>query len=195
MKLNNNKGFLGFSFGKSKNKTTNAAPEFVKSPEYAEAEGARKTIFDRLNAYGADPNYGAVTPDWSNIWETAKNRVNQYFWGSPTDPGVAGKVKASAARRGVSESPALTNSLTRLGATEGGIMSNMATEQGVEQARLAESGRQTWLQTMMALANMKPGGTFYTPWSKSSGTNFGVQGQTKDGTGFLSSIFKTIGIG
>lgn len=195
MKLNNNKGFFDFSFGKSKSKQTNAAPEFVKSPEYAESEGARKTIFDRLNAYGADPNYGAVTPDWSNIWETAKNRVNQYFWGSPTDPGVAGKVKASAARRGVSESPALTNSLTRLGATEGNVLSGMATEQGIEQARLAEDGRQTWLQTMMALANMKPGGTFYTPWSKNSQTQFGIKSNADDATAGISSIFKMIGLG
>lgn len=195
MRLNNNKGFLGFNFGGSKSKTKNAAPEFVKSPEYAESEGARKTIFDRLNAYGADPNYGAVTPDWSSIWETAQNRVKQYFWGSPTDPGVANKVKASAARRGVSESPALTNSLTRLGATEGNALSEMATQQGVEQARLAESGRQTWLQTMMALANMKPGGTFYSPWSKTSGINYGVQASTDDAGGTMSNMLKMIGLG
>ncbi len=170
-------GFLGFDWGSSKTKNRNATPEFVKSPEYAESDQARKDIFAKLQQFGADPNYGAVTPDWENIWSTAQNRVKQYFWGSPTDPGVAGKIKSSAARRGVSESPALTAAMTKLGATEANTLGEMATQQGIQKTNLAESGRQSWLQTMMAMANMKPGGTFYTPWSTSKTNQLGIQGQ------------------
>lgn len=172
---------LGAMFGggyeSKKSATYNAAPEFVQAPDYAESEGARTKWWDLLQQFGQEPGYGAIQPDWGQIWEDAQNKVKQYYWGSPTDPGVVNKVKSSAAARGVSESPALTKMMARMGASEGNALSSMATEQAKEQANLSEQGRQFYLQNLMGLSNMNPQGTFYTPWSKTKSSGWNVDGQ------------------
>ena len=184
--LFNNKGFLNFggSYNKEKKETTQtqATPEWAQQPDYAESEGARKSWWEQLQAFAGQPGYGAISPDWEQIWQTAQNKVKQYFWGSPTDPGLAGKVKASAARRGVSESPAMENSLLRMGATESGVMSDLATQEATNKATFAEEGRQNYLQQLQSLAGLKTQGQFWTPWqtSQSSGSSWGLNAKLGD---------------
>ena len=132
------------------------APIITQLPDYAESTGARQDWWSKLQSWGADPNYGAVTPDWADIWTNAQNKVRQYYWGSPTQMGVAGKVKASAARRGVSDSAALDANLTALGAEEAGKISDMSTQIGIQKTNLAESGRQSWLNSLSNLAKVQP---------------------------------------
>ncbi len=144
------------------------APEFYPGPkpeqyaEFPEAEAARETWWGKLQEFGKEPGYGAISPDWGDIWEESQRKVKQYYWGGPGgEPGVAGKVRASAARRGVSESPALEAEMGRMGRAEAGDIRSMATEQAFQKAKFAEAGRQNWLQQMQAMTSLRP--MYYQP--------------------------------
>lgn len=178
MNIFNNKGFFNFGggYGSSSKKTEQAKPEWAQAPDYPESKAARAKWWDILQQFAEEPGYGAIQPDWASIWKNAQNKVSQFFWGSPTDPGVVGKIKASAARRNVSESPALTNMLARMGATEANVLSDMAVKQATKQAELGESGRLSLLQNLAGLTQMKPQGTFWTPWTKGSSSGWSVEG-------------------
>ena len=136
-------------------------PKFYEEPLFPEAETARVDWGKRIQEWGMDPDYGAISPDWGEIWEQAQKRVQQYYWGGPEGgAGIAGKVKASAARRGVSESPALETMMGRMGAMEAGELGDIATEQAVTRAEFGERGRGTWLENVRALSAMRKPGTW-----------------------------------
>ena len=127
-----------------------------------EASAAQKTWWDKLQSWGSDPNYGAISPEWDDIWDLASKKINQYYWGGVGTTGEAGKVKASAARRGVSQSPALENSLSLLGMSEAGNISDLAKQEAINKATFAEQGRENWLTSLMNLAGYKSGSTTTT---------------------------------
>jgi len=137
---------------------------FKEAPEHKETSAARSKWWDMLQQFGGEKGFGAIQPDWANIWENAQSKVRQYFWGGPNDPGVVGKVKASAARRGVSESPAMEKMIGRMGETESNVLSDMAVQQGLKEAELSESGRLNYLQSLGSMANQNVQGQFFTPW-------------------------------
>lgn len=137
---------------------------FKSAPEHEESAGARAKWWDLMQQWGGQPGYGAVQPDWGSIWDNAQRKVQQYFWGSATDPGLVGKVKASSARRGVSESPASEAMISRMGATEANVLSDMAVQQGLKEAELSESGRLNYLQSLGTLSGQNMAGQFFTPW-------------------------------
>lgn len=124
-----------------------------------EAQQAQKTWSEKLQSWGSDPNYGAISPEWDDIWDLASKKINQYYWGGVGDTGLAGKVKASAARRGVSQSPALENSLSLLGMSEAGQISDAAKQEAINKATFAEQGRENWLTSLMNLAGFTSGKT------------------------------------
>lgn len=133
------------------------APKPEQYAEFPEAEQARKTWFGKLQEWGKEPGYGAISPDWDDIWQRAQSKVSQYYWGGPGgQPGLAGKVRGSAARRGVSQSPALETELTRMGMQEASDIKGMATEQAVQEAKFGEAGRQNWFQSLMGLTGVRP---------------------------------------
>ena len=188
-RIKNNRGIFGLgasadystSTTNAKSRQENAPTEFSVAPEYAESEGARKSWWEQLQSFAGQPGYGAISPDWASIWENAQKKVQQYFWGSPTDPGLVGKVKSSAAARGVAESPAREKMIQRMGATESGVLSDMAVQQAQSEAEFAESGRLNYLQQLQTLAGYTPQVAAYTPWqtkedtSKTSGWGVGLQ--------------------
>ena len=184
-RLFNNKGFLNFGGSYSKEKSesrTETGLDYMQKPEFKETDEARQTWWQQLQSFAGQPGYGAISPDWADIWQNAQKKVQQYFWGSPTDPGLAGKVKASAARRGVSESPAMENSLLKMGATESGVMSDLATQEATNKATFAEQGRQNYLQQLMQLSNTRSQGQFWNPWqtNQSSGSSWGLTAKVGD---------------
>lgn len=138
-------------------------PQFKKAEEYPEAKSARETWWDKLNQWGSQPDYGAISPDWEDIWSQAQRKVRNYFWGTATQPGLSDKVKASAARRGVSDSPALQTELTKMGQEEGSMLSDIAKEQAIQKANFSETGRQNWLSSLTNLSGLNPNGQWYTP--------------------------------
>lgn len=168
---------------------TPPAPTFHRAPEYEEATGARGTWWDKLKEWGKQPGYGAISPDWADIWGTAAKRIKQYYWGGPGgQPGLAGKVRASAARRGVSESPALETELTGMGYEEAGKMGDLATTMGIKEAEFGETGRQNWLTSLMSLAGMKVPGT----WSGGGSSQY-IQGQPSGAAGGLGQLLGGLG--
>ena len=126
-------------------------------PEYPEAIQARQGFSDKLTGWGEDPDYGAISPDWDDIYGKAQQRIRQYYWGSPVggdESGLAGKVRASAAGRNVSDSPALQHELNLMGIQEGQDVQELATGVATKQAEFGETGRQnymTWLSQLMGL--------------------------------------------
>jgi len=127
-----------------------------------EAQAAQKTWWEKLQEWGSDANYGAISPEWDDIWDLASKKINQYYWGGVGTTGEAGKVKASAARRGVSQSPALENSLALLGMSEAGNISDLAKQEAINKATFSEQGRENWLTSLMNLAGYKSGTTTTT---------------------------------
>lgn len=151
--------------------TTQAPPQFAQAPEYSEATGARATWWEKLQQWGGQPGYGAIAPDWGDIWNKAQARVNRFYWGGPAEGGgLAGKVRASAAARNVSQSPALEENIRQMGMGQGLQLGEMATEQAKTEAAFGETGRQNWLNSLMALTQMKPQVASYTPSTTTTGT-------------------------
>jgi len=144
-------------------------PTFFQTPEYGEAEGARGTWWVKLQEWGQQPGYGAIAPNWQDIWGQAQKKVSDYWRGTATTPGVMDRIKASVAQRGVAESPAYATLATRAGAEEAGQLKDIATTQATQEAQFGETGRQNWMQQLMALSQQKPEGTWWSPGAGMAG--------------------------
>ena len=129
---------------------------YKELPGYEESDEAREAMSGKLQEWGGQEGYGAIAPNWDEIWESAKGKVGRYYWGDVGGTGLAGKVRAGAARRGVSESPAIDTLLTQMGQQEGQQLGDMATEQATQKLAFGEQGRQNWYSQMQNMANMKP---------------------------------------
>lgn len=149
-------GVLGGLLGKDDEVNPEDLLVYKELPGYKESDAARGEWWNRLQEWGKQPGYGAIAPDWEDIWSRAKNKLTQYYWGGTMDTGLAGKVKASAARRNVSQSPALENMLTAMGMQEAQDVKELAGTQAEKQAAFSETGRQNWLTSLMNLTQMKP---------------------------------------
>ena len=136
--------------------------EFLQNPEYEEAEGARGKWWETLQKWGDDPSYGAISPDWSNIWETVQRQVKQYYDGGPLSTGMRDKLKASLARRNMSDSPASDYLMMASRVEEANDMKDIATEQGKQKSELTEKGRMNWLSSLQNLSQQKPAGQWQT---------------------------------
>ena len=145
---------------------------FKEAPEFGEAKGAREEWWETLQKWGAMPGFGAISPDFDQIWETAKSRVDQAFFGTPGgDTGAAGRVKASAARRNVSQSPAVDTNIANLGIARAGQLGDIATQQAVTQAGMGEQGRMAWLNSLMGLAGQRPQVAAFNPMQTSTSSS------------------------
>lgn len=134
---------------------------FTPTPEYAESTQARQAYGSKVSEWGNDPNYGAISPNWSDIWQKAQSKIKQYYWGGPGgQTGLADKVRASAAGRNVSESPALQTELTNMGYQEAADQGNLATEMATKEAEFGEQGRQNWMTWLSNLMGQKVSGNF-----------------------------------
>jgi hypothetical protein len=176
------------AFGGDENEDFNPEDLLVykQLPDYPESAGARGSWFGKLQEWGEQPGYGAISPAWNEAWDLAKKKINQYYWGGVGDTGLAGKVKASAARRGASQSPALENQLAMLGMSEAGQISDLGKEEAINKAKFGESARQNWMTSLQHLAGLKPA------YMTSTGVTGG--GSTTYGTGeALSDIFSGAG--
>ena len=164
----------GGLFGKeqTKSKTEIMAPKMA--PEFEEAVGARGKWWDTLQDWGGQEGYGAIQPNWDDLWENARGKVRQYYGGGPTGPGAINRMKSDAARQGMSGQPSTTRSLARMGMQEGQQLQDISVEQAMKEAMLGEQGRRTWLGSMQSLSGLKP--TLYSTGSTTSGTSGGGEG-------------------
>jgi len=155
------------------------APKFIEEPRFPETDAARQSWWDKIQQWGNMPGYGAIGPDWGDIWERVKERIGYQYWGGPGgQPGLAAKVRASAAARGVSESPALETELSRMGMQEASDVRGAATEQAIQEAMFGEKGRQNWLTNVAKISGLRvpgtwQGATMYTPPEDTSMSDLG----------------------
>lgn len=141
--------------------------DWLANPEYPHSQDARDLWWQKLQDWGKDPNYGAITPDWDNIWNTVQNRVKQYYEGGPLNPGVKDRVRSSLARRGMSENPASDYLMAQTDAQQSGELNDLATQQAMAKVNLANSGRETWLNSLQNFQAQKPAGQ----WSSQQNPN------------------------
>lgn len=136
-------------------------PKFTQAPDYAESEAARGNWWKTLQDWGSSGSFGAVMPNFEDVYKNAAKRVSQYYWGGPSgQTGLMDKIRAGAARRGVAESPAIDVLTQRAGAEEAGKLGDISANLDVTKAQAVESARTNWLQSMMNLAGLKPSGTW-----------------------------------
>ena len=150
--------FIGDLFGGGDNGDRQTVTEnrFEMAPEFPEAAGARATWADTLSRWGSQPGYGAIQPNWNDIWENARGKVQRYFNGGPEGPGVNAKIASRSAARGVADQAAGDVMLQRSDFQQGNKLQEIAIQQAMEEARLGESGRQNWMTSLMSLAGQKP---------------------------------------
>ena len=159
-------------------------PKWYQNPEYPEAGGARQNWAKTLTDWQGSGTYGANLPNFESIFENAKKRISQYYWGSPTGGGVIDKIRASAARRGVQDSPAADVLTSRMGAEEASKLGDISVGVDTQKAGAIEQARTNWLSSLMSLSQQKPSGT----WS--TGQSFQQPYQTG-----LSDVLSTLGTG
>lgn len=180
-------GILGGLLGGS-DEEEEWSPKYLQLPDYEESTGARGDWWSKLQEWGKDANYGAISPAWDEAWNLAKKKINQYYWGGVGDTGLAGKVKASAARRNASQSPALENQLALLGMSEAGQMSDLANTEAINKATFSENARQNWLTSLQNLAGLKP--SYMTNAGMSTGgTTYGTGQMIGDISSGIGNLF------
>lgn len=162
--------------------TTTSTPQFYAAPEYPEATKARQTWSSTLDDWKGSGSYGAVLPNFDNIYSNAAKKVNQYYWGSPSAPGLSDKISADLARRGMSDQPAAGVLKQRMGVEEANKLGDLSSQVDTQKASAVESARNNWMTSLMNLSSMKPEGTW-------GGTTTTTQHQPDTGIwGALSSV-------
>lgn len=175
--------FGGGDEKKSESTQTNT-PQFYAQPEYAEATKARQDWSNTLNDWKSSGSYGAVLPNFDNIYTNAAKKVNQYYWGSPSAPGLSDKIGADLARRGMSDQTAAGVLKQRMGVEEANKLGDLSSQVDTQKASAVESARNNWMTSLMNLSSMKPAGT----WGETT-TTTQTMPQDNSGTwGALSQI-------
>ena len=124
--------------------------QYTQGPDFAANQDATKSWLDKLNEWGSDPsgNYGAIAPDWGDIWKQTQEQVHNYFNGTATKPGVNDQIDASFAQRGMGGDPASAFLRSQSGANESQQLGNLSAQQNIAKNQFAEQGRNTWLNSL-----------------------------------------------
>lgn len=159
-------------------------PKWYQTPDYSEATNARQNWAKTLTDWGGSGTYGANLPDYNAIFENAKKRINEYYYGSPSSPGMIDKIRASGAARGVQDSPAIDVLAQRSGVEQANKIGDISVGVDTQKAAAIEAARNNWLSSLMSLSSLKPSGT----WS--TGQSYQQPYQTGPG-----DVMSTIGTG
>lgn len=139
--------------------------QFLMNPEYPHSQDARDLWWNKLQDWGNDPNYGAIAPDWNDIWNQTQQKVKDYYNGTSLAPGVQNQVDSSLARRGVSDSPAGDYLHAQVGAAESKNLGDLSAQQNIAQNQFAETGRENWLTSLDQFQSQKPAGQWQTTYN------------------------------
>lgn len=137
---------------------------FTKGPSFEQGQTATNDWLNQLTQDQNDPsgNFGAISPDWNDIWAQTQRQVQQYYNGTATSPGVNDQIKASFAQRGMSGDPAASYLTAASGANEAEQLNEASQAQNIAKQTFAQQGKQNWLNSIASLqnqtANSKSGG-------------------------------------
>lgn len=146
---------------------------FLQNPEYPNSQAGRDLWWNKLQEWGNDPNYGAIAPDWNDIWDQTQQKVKQYYNGGPLAPGVQDRINSSLARRGMSENPASDFLHAQVGAQEAQDLKGLAVDQNTARNNFAEQGRAGWLTSLQNFQAQKPAGQWNTTVTEDPQAQFG----------------------
>lgn len=151
--------------------------QFLMNPEYPHSQDARDLWWNKLQSWGSDPNYGAIAPDWNDIWDQTQQKVKQYYNGGPLTPGVQNRIDSSLARRGMSENPASDFLHAQVGAQEAQDLGGLSAQQNIAQNQFAEQGRNEWLNSLQNFQAQRPAGQWQTSYNNNQNplTNLGIE--------------------
>ncbi len=124
--------------------------EFTHGPDFQQGQDQQKSWLDQLNQDKGDPtgNFGAISPDWNDIWAQTQQQVHNYFNGTATNPGVNDQIKASFAQRGMSGDPAASFLESQSGANEAQQLGNLSAQQNIAKQTFAQNAKQNWFSNM-----------------------------------------------
>jgi len=180
---------LGGLLGKKKKKS---GPSYEIVPDYAETKEAREMWWNKLKSWAEDPNYGAISPDWADIWQQAQDKVREYYQGTILAPtGAYSKLKSQAAKNGMIDQPGYLRSVARLQAQEAKDYQNLAATEAINKANFAEQGRLNWLTGLQNIANLKQNVVGGSPNTQS---DYGVGNAIADIGGAIGQGFTNWGL-
>ena len=159
----------------SANSKPDVSNDFLKNPEYAHSQDARDTWWQTLQNQQNDPTgaYGAIAPDWADIWQQTQQQVKSYFEGSATTPGVNDAIKGSFAQRGMGGQAGESFNLAASGANEAQQLGNLSAQQSIAKNQFALAGQQNWLNSLQNFQAQRPSGEWQTQVNPSSGQIWG----------------------
>ncbi len=149
------------AIGASSNKGMPAVKyEYHKGPDYEQGQTATNDWLNQITADQNDPtgNFGAISPDWNDIWDQTQKQVQQYYNGTATSPGVNDQIKASFAQRGMSGDPAAAYLQAASGANQASQLSTLGAEQNIARQQFANQGKSQWLNSVQAFQNQVANG-------------------------------------
>ena len=123
--------------------------------EYEEANKARGLWLQNLEKWGGEEAYGAIAPNWDEIWENARNKVRGFWQGSSTTTGALDKIRAESAKRRTTGGPGMQKLMLAAAAEQGEQLKGMSVDQALSRAGFMESGRQNWLSSVQGLASQR----------------------------------------
>lgn len=121
------------------------AQKYTPGPYAEQGKTAVNDWLGQLTKDQNDPNWGAISPDWNDIWQQTQQHVNNYYNGTATSPGVNDQIKASFAQRGMSGDPAASYLTAASGADQAQQLGNLEAQQNVAKQTFANTGKNNWM--------------------------------------------------
>lgn len=143
-------GIVGDEINKGKPNVSNV---YTPGPDASIGESNANTWGTQLQNMASEPDYGAIQPDWNDIWNQTQQQVQNYFSGTATQPGVNDQIDASFAQRGMSGDPAASFLQAQSGANEAQDLGNLSAQQNIAENQFGLQGQQNWMQDEQAFQN------------------------------------------
>ena len=140
-------------WGRDQGTETTSSTKYTQMPEYPEATGAREDVYSKLKG---GPNYDEISSNWADIGDLAKQKLQQYYWGSALTPGLAGKLKARSAGANMSGQPAEGRTIAKMGAEEGSQLNELAVKMATGEQQEKQQFTRDWYTNMFNLMSQKP---------------------------------------
>lgn len=133
--------------------------QYTQGPSYAAGQTAQTDWLNQLTSDQNDPtgNFGAISPDWNDIWQQTQQQVQNYYSGTATNPGVNDQINASFAQRGMSGDPAASFLQAQSGANEAQQLGNLSAQQNIAKNEFAQQGKQNWYSNINNFQNATAG--------------------------------------
>lgn len=132
---------------------------YTKGPSFDAGQKAQTDWLNQLTSDQNDPtgNFGAISPDWNDIWQQTQQQVHNYYNGTATSPGVNDQIDASFAQRGMSGDPAAAFLRSESGANESQQLGNLSAQQNIAKNEFANQGKQNWYSNINNFQNATAG--------------------------------------